>query len=402
MRRVMAVVVASTLALACGSGGGAPRPDAAREASAPRDAAREASSPRDATLLDAAHDARRGAPTPDASDAAAPPRDASSNRDAPDASDGASPFACPTSGPGAIAPDSPCLAFTPTETGADPAGQNAGVPSYALRANGASNGAVVLFLNGTGSSPAACIASPRKNFYLAATSLGYAVVALSYRSTTRPVVLCGDTSASDDACYFPTRQTLIEGVLQPGAAAGVADILPSEGIVPRFGLALAWLAAHDPGHGWDAFLLPGDDASGGGAQVDWTRVVVAGHSQGGGHAAACGKLFPLKRVIQLSSTCDEALGVSASWTRRDSGVWKSDPTGFWGLDTPSVVVGGVAVAGDTTCPAHAGSWANEGMVASHRDEDAATCAPDGADAGDTHPDSITCAENYAAWLTMLR
>src|SRR5262249_11413427 len=155
-------------------------------------------------------------------------------------------------------------------------------------------------------------------------------------------------------------------------------------IAGRVELALTWLTKHDPAHAWGSFLTTGN----GGPQtrLAWGKITLAGPSQGGGHAGAIGKLFGVKRVIQLSSVWDAVSGLPTSWTHGTSGTWASDPTQFYGLATPTVFTGTMATGGDVTCPAHAADWANLGMVPSHQHDDAATC---GVVVGDTHSASIS-------------
>ncbi len=293
-----------------------------------------------------------------------------------------------------MAPGVTCLTVTPAETGAAAAGVNALAPSYALFPATGANGKLVLFLNGSTGHPAESIATPDTNFYTAATSLGYAVLALSYRSDQEVATLC----AGVDACFFPTRQTIIAGVYQTGAAATLQDVTLDEGITDRAVLALRWLGEHDAGHAWSSFLQSADGGSDPGAELAWGNIVVAGHSQGGGHAAAIGKLFAVNRVLQLSATCDEVKGVPATWLMGTTGTWKTKPALlYYGLDVATTFSGGVPTGGDTTCPTHALGWQSLGMTAARSDDAGGTCST----VALVHNASILCADNEAAWQSML-
>ncbi len=310
------------------------------------------------------------------------------------------PAACPTSGTGALTPEpgSSCFVLTPEETGATASGENATVPSYALTAASATapRGELVVFFNGSGGHPSGTIADPSINFYNAATALGYDVLAVSYPSEASLASLCG----SDDACYFPTRESILLGAGQPGAAAAVQTITLDEGVARRVVLALRDLALRDPGHRWSTYLdTTGSDASPQ-TEIAWPKVVAAGHSQGGGHAAALGKLFPVARVIQLSSTCDTTAGAPASWTDGTAGTWASDPTQFFGLAAPTTFTNGQPSGGDTVCPRHVANWQHLGMVSARQHDDAATCGATGPLA--FHAASLKCSQNQSAWAGLLQ
>ena len=288
-----------------------------------------------------------------------------------------------------------CYTVTPAQTGAGVCGQNATVPSYALFPDSGTPSKLVLFLHGSGGAPGLAIANPEENFYTAATSQGYAVIALSYFSNATIESLCKGSSVGLDACYFPTRKSIILGVPQSGAAAAVGGITVDVGIAGRLELALSYLKEHDPKHDWGQFLSGNSGPPG--MQIAWGHVTVAGHSQGGGHAAAIGKLFTVERVVQLSSVCDNVKLTPASWTSQNDGPWATDPTGFYGLAAPTIFTT-KPPSGDTTCPAHKANWANLGMKASLQHDDAATCGI----TGDTHSASIKCKENYPAWQMLLQ
>ncbi len=330
----------------------------------------------------------------------------SSHAPAPGSGDGGSGPApvtlatCPTTGKGALVPlaGSACYALTPAETGADATGQNATEASYAVTAaSGVTpRDRLVLFMNGSGGHPRGPIATPSVNFYNAAASLGYDVLAISYYSAATVGGMC----RTNAGCYYPTRESIILGVAQSGAASGVSGIRLDEGIVDRAVLALRTLAAGNPQGRWKDYLTSASATSAPEGQIDWSRVVTAGHSQGAGHAAAMGKLFPVARVIQLSGTCDGAHRQPAPWTSGSTGTWASDPSQFWGLDVATRFdASGQPSGGDTICAYHLVDWQSLGMVASHQIDDAATCGA--TTAQELHGASVKCADNKATWVKML-
>ena len=68
---------------------------------------------------------------------------------------------------------------------------------------------------------------------------------------------------------------------------------------------LAHLEANHPGEGWGTFLE--------GAAPRWESIAVAGHSQGGGHAANIGRLHGVARVIMFDWTDVVPLVGAAPW-----------------------------------------------------------------------------------------
>ncbi len=318
---------------------------------------------------------------------------------------------CPKTGAGAIeVTGATCLAVAPTVTGASPAGENATNPSYALAPDTGANGQLVLFLNGSGGHPSDSIANPTQNFYNAAVALGYHVLAVSYRSNETIAQQC----ACADACYFPTRQSVITGTLEPGSSPDLSNplIRVDESVAGRAALALRWLVANDAAGGWQAFLTSAAATAAPDAQIDWSKVVAAGHSQGGGHAAAVAKLYPVARVLQLSSPCDAVLAAAncshadptlatpATWLSRSNGTWQTPASVFWGLDIKTVLDGSTWVSGDGTCFLHLAVWQAEGLGAAMQNDDAAICGATTSLAN--HGASLACDQNFANWKAMLQ
>lgn len=306
------------------------------------------------------------------------------------AADGGEPLArCPTSGRGAIVAPGPCHVFTPTRAGSDRTGDNAMAYHYALEPNGAPRGELVLYLNASLATPAAQIADPTQNFYSALAADGFHVLALAYRSTAVVAVMC----KSDAGCYGASRETLIRGTHIDGAASALSDMHEDEGVVFRLDAALRLLARERPQAGWDRFIE--GSASSPAERIVWSHISAAGHSQGGGHAAHLGRLFALRRVVQLSSTCDAVDGSPAPWTAA-SEPWATSPaTAFYGLAAPTTFANGKPSGGDTTCAYHAAVWRNMGMDSAHEHDDALICA------GQTdHASVIQCAVNAPRWAPL--
>ena len=299
---------------------------------------------------------------------------------------------CPTSGAGAVASAGPCWVFTPNSAGASLIGQNASRLNYALEPTGAPRNTLVVLLNGSGSFPAQLTIDPSRNLFTSALESGNHVLAIAYRSDVALVTMCGP---SRPECYGASRSTLINGAFAPGADGSLANIREDEGIISRLDQALRALVTARPSGGWGAFInATGTAAS---ERIVWQRIIAAGHSQGGGHAAYLGKLFPMSRVVQFSATCDAPAGVPAPWTAAGSG-WNTSPgAAFYGFSAPTVFTNGTPAGGDLNCPYHAAVWQNMGMTASHQDDAADVCA-----GIDPHPAAILCTANYPRWVTLFR
>ena len=300
---------------------------------------------------------------------------------------------CPTSGPGGVTSAGACWTFSPASSGASPLGQNANRLNYALEPAGSARSTLVVLLNGSSSFPAQLTIDPSRNLFVSALESGNHVLAVAYRSNVAIAQMC---DSSRPNCYGASRNTLLSGVFTAGADSSLADIREDEGIISRIDQALRTLVANRPQAGWDAFVA-GTTATASADRIAWPRIIAAGHSQGGGHAAYLGKRFPLIRVVQFSSTCDAPAGAPAPWTAADS-VWTTSPAAaFFGFSAPTVFTNGVPTAGDLNCPYHLAVWQNLGMPLSHQADDAATCA-----GVDPHAASIFCGANYPRWVALFR
>jgi len=265
---------------------------------------------------------------------------------------------------------------TPAATGA--AGEGAHIPSYAIAPAAGRSGKLVVFLPGTGGTPADYIVDATRNIYDVFRADGHHVIALSYRNSQALANLC----FGDDACFLPTRTTLVTGVVAPGSASDVAGLKLTEGIEPRLVLALRMLLTVDPSGGWDAFL-DGDT-------VRWASVIVTGHSQGGGHAALMAKLHALDRFVALSSPCDSVGNAAASWLHPDA-TWQTPPAerGYGFSAATMFDASGAPIGGDLNCPAHAATWDALALDPTRRFDDAVLCG------GNPHGAPVGCTENFA-------
>jgi hypothetical protein len=124
-----------------------------------------------------------------------------------------------------------------------------------------------------------------------AANLGFHSIGLMYPNVPTVGSFC--TNNTDLTCFENVRREIIEGL----DYSPEISIQQNEAIYNRIKKLLSYLSTNYPSENWSQYL----NESG---EVNWEKVIVSGHSQGGGHAALMGKLFPLKRVLCFSSPKD--------------------------------------------------------------------------------------------------
>ena len=155
---------------------------------------------------------------------------------------------------------------------------------------GAKAGNILLFLTGTGGEPPGPV-----RFLNAAVERGYRVVSLSYVDTPAVAQVCvGEALRNHPACAKEFRERRVYG---DGTLAPINDA-PQDAIVNRFSKLLQYLATSDPQGSWNQYLN--------GAKPDWSRVAVAGQSQGGGMAAFIAQRETVARVVMFSGGWDHS------------------------------------------------------------------------------------------------
>lgn len=150
---------------------------------------------------------------------------------------------------------------------------------------------ILLFLAGTNGTPNHVPA----DFLKTALDQGYRVIALSYITAPGVSQVCvGQVLNTDVDCAAEFRRRRIYG---DNDFSRISD-QPQDAIVPRFVHLLKWLASHDASGDWQQYLTPD------GSKPQWTRIAVAGQSQGGGMAEFLGQYEVLARVISFSGGWD--------------------------------------------------------------------------------------------------
>ncbi|MEW6085732.1 MAG: hypothetical protein AB1607_14160 [Chloroflexota bacterium] len=185
----------------------------------------------------------------------------------------------PTSAPADSAPL--CREILPSET--DSALTQWNEPHIVCTPDQANQrGELFVFLPGTGALP-----SYYRQLMQTAAEAGLHVIDLRYpNDESVNIDIC--PTDPDDNCHKLVRQETMQGVdVSPHVAVDSKNSIEA-----RLQSALTHLAAQAPAEGWEQFLendLP-----------RWNAIVVAGHSQGGGHAVYFAKMHPVKRVIAFT------------------------------------------------------------------------------------------------------
>ena len=150
---------------------------------------------------------------------------------------------------------------------------------------------------------------------------GYHAISLDYENKVETAPL-GHTL--DNTVFDHYRDTIVTG--DPGSEK--IKVNPANSILNRFQKLLVYLAAHDPSGEWNEFVRNG--------QPVWNRIIVAGHSQGSGHAAYIGKLFRVDRVFIFSGPQDylDDLHAPAPWLARKSATPLTRFFAFLNLQDP--------------------------------------------------------------------
>jgi hypothetical protein len=173
-------------------------------------------------------------------------------------------------------------AVSPAET--DPAIRSALFDHYAVvNPWAARRGVLFLFFPGTMSR-----AMNYKMLCETAADRGFHVISLQYVNDVSVNNKCAKSRNLE--CYENVRREVLFG----------ADFSPHVNVSRpnsaenRLVKLLRYLAGQYPNDGWEQYLTAGDVPR-------WSRILVAGHSQGGGHAALLGKYYSTAGVIMFAS-----------------------------------------------------------------------------------------------------
>ena len=135
-----------------------------------------------------------------------------------------------------------------------------------------------------------------------AANHGFHVLSLKYPNGITAQGACGDNP--DSNCYLNFRKEIIEG---EDFSPEVSVDLPNS-IYNRLIKLLKYLNNNYPAQNWDNYFS--------GENINWGKIIISGHSQGGGHAAVIAKDHPVKRVLMFASPNDYStfFDAAAPWT----------------------------------------------------------------------------------------
>ena len=130
---------------------------------------------------------------------------------------------------------------------------------------------------------------------------GYHSLGLTYPNEVSVGDRC--VASADPDCAGKVRREVVTGE----DTSPLIAIPRGESIAGRLTSLLGYLDRTYPGEGWGQFMVSG--------QPDWAKIVVAGHSQGGGHAGYMAKLFVLERSVMFAAPGDTGStpGSNAAW-----------------------------------------------------------------------------------------
>ena len=133
-----------------------------------------------------------------------------------------------------------------------------------------------------------------------AASQGYHAIGLMYPNDAS--IYTASNNDTTNTLFEKCRQEIFDGTDQ---TSGVS-VDTNNCIKNRLYKLLVYLQSTYPTQNWSQYILNG--------QINWSKIVVAGHSQGGGHAFFIAKKVAVDKAISFSSIdWNSALNRSAAW-----------------------------------------------------------------------------------------
>jgi hypothetical protein len=191
------------------------------------------------------------------------------------------------------------LPVEPTQT--DPLIETVHGPHIALYKPGIkSKHLLYLFLPGTGER---ALATQKMDSIFAV--MGFHAISLDYENN---VVAVSCSHGLDSTSFDKYREEIVTG--KPVSDKVNVDSVNS--ILNRFQKLLLYLIKNDPNGGWGQFVKDNKPV--------WSKIIIAGHSQGSGHAAYIAKMYRVNRALMFSGPQDylDDLNMPAPWQSKKS------------------------------------------------------------------------------------
>ncbi len=157
----------------------------------------------------------------------------------------------------------------------------------------ARNGKLLVTVGGTGSKPLNFRALQQF-----ATTMGYDIVALDYPNEVS-TVKC--RLSQDLNCFDHFHQEIVQGK----EVSDLCTVDVNNSLEQRLQDVLKYLTTTNTSGRWREYYFQG--------QIQWSKLVLVGHSQGSGHVAFLGKLHKVDRVILIAGPQDSFDPLPAPW-----------------------------------------------------------------------------------------
>lgn len=153
-----------------------------------------------------------------------------------------------------------------------------------------------------------------------AANHGFHAVSLVYPNDQSAASLCA--SSTDTNCFLNMRKETLEGV----DYTSVVTVDSTNSIYNRLEKLLIYLNSQFPSQNWSQFMA--------GGTLQWSSMIIAGHSQGGGHAAVASLDHAFERVIMFASPDDFSTQFNslAPWSNSTHTTLDSNYYAFGHLD----------------------------------------------------------------------
>ena len=143
-----------------------------------------------------------------------------------------------------------------------------------------------VFLPGTNGAPIGY-----KRIDSLAADMGYHVIGLMYPNSPSVGSLCDYNS--DSTCFDNVRREIVDGIDR----SPLVTVDTTNCIEHRLRKLIQYLQLHYPAQNWGQYL---DNTN----HIKWDKIVISGHSQGGGHAGIIAKYYQVNRVVFFASPKD--------------------------------------------------------------------------------------------------